>query len=53
MQALEAVRYYHSEGRITQLGGGSMLVTAVDAYDDGDGSCPAARHQGPVDLPER
>lgn len=36
VQALEAVRYYHSEGRIAQLGGGSMLVTAVDAYDDGD-----------------
>lgn len=34
VQALEAVRYYHSEGRIAQLGGGSMLVTAVDAYDD-------------------
>lgn len=36
VQALEAVRYYHSEGRIAQLGGGSMLVTAVDAYDDGN-----------------
>lgn len=35
VQALEAVSYYHSEGRIAQLGGGSMLVTAVDAYDDG------------------
>ena len=34
VQALEAVRYYHSEGRIAQLGGGSMLVTAIDAYDD-------------------
>ena len=28
------MRYYHSEGRIAQLGGGSMLVTAIDAYDD-------------------
>ena len=36
VQALEAVRYYHSEGRIAQLGGDSLLVTAVDAYDDGD-----------------
>ena len=36
VQALEAVRYYHSEGRIAQLGDDSLLVTAVDAYDDGD-----------------
>lgn len=36
VQALEAMHYYHSEGRIAQLGSGSMLVTAVDAYDDGD-----------------
>lgn len=35
VQALEAMRYYHSEGRIAQLGNNSMLVTAVDAYDDG------------------
>lgn len=34
VQALENVRYYHSEGRIAQLGHDSMLVTAVDAYDD-------------------
>jgi hypothetical protein len=34
VQALEDVRYYHSEGRIAQLGHDSMLVTAVDAYDD-------------------
>ena len=33
VQALEAVHYYHSKGRIAQLGDGSLLVTAIDAYD--------------------
>ena len=33
VQALEAVRYYHSKGRIAQLGDDSLLVTAIDAYD--------------------
>lgn len=34
VQALEAVRYYHSEGRIAETGNGGVLVTAVDAYDN-------------------
>ena len=33
VQALEAVRYYHSNGRTAELGNGSVLVTAIDAYD--------------------
>lgn len=36
VQALEAVRYYHSEGRIAETGNGGVLVTAVDAYDNDD-----------------
>lgn len=35
VQALEAVRYYHSEGRTADLGNGGAFVTAVDAYYDG------------------
>lgn len=34
VQALEAVRYYHSNGRTAELGNGGVLVTAIDAYDD-------------------
>lgn len=34
-QALEAVRYYHSEGRTADLGNGGAFVTAVEAYCDG------------------
>ena len=33
VQALEAVRYYHSNGRTAELGNGSALVTAINAYD--------------------
>lgn len=33
VEALESVRYYHFEGKIAELGHGSVFVTAIDAYD--------------------
>ena len=36
VEALECVRYYHSEGRVADLGHDGVFVSAVDAYDDGE-----------------
>lgn len=46
VEALECVRYYHSEGRIADLGHDGVFVSAVDAYDDGE-------EMGAVLLPGR
>lgn len=46
VEALECVRYYHSEGRVADLGHDGVFVSAVDAYDDGE-------EMGAVLLPGR